>query len=53
LVGVTGRRVRISWTVRRRWEQSRVVDEYHYDHRHEGEPLSLSDLDFATPNGLE
>ena len=53
LIGVTGRRVRMSWTVRRRWQHSRVVAEYHYDHHHEGEPLSLSDLRIATPNGLE
>jgi hypothetical protein len=53
LIGVTGRRVRMSWTVRRRWQQRRVVAEYHYDHHHEGEPLSLSDLRIATPNGLE
>ena len=53
LVGVTGRRVRTSWTVRRRWQQRRVVAEYHYDHHHEGEALSFSDLRIATPNGLE
>ena len=29
LVGVTGRAVRVSWSVRRRWRQSRVVGEYH------------------------
>ena len=32
LVGVTGRTVRVSWSVRRRWKQSRVVGEYYYDH---------------------
>jgi hypothetical protein len=53
LVGVTGRRVRMSWTVRRRWEQSRVVDEYHYDHHHEGDPLSFSDLRIVAPNEEE
>src|SRR6266850_2611989 len=31
LVGATGRAVRIGWSVRRRWKQSRVVGEYHYD----------------------
>ncbi len=53
LVGVTGRRVQMSWTVRRRWLRRRVVFEYHYDHHHEGEPLSISDLWIATPDGLE
>src|SRR5712672_2881545 len=37
LVGVTGRAVRVSWSVRRRWKQSRVIREYHYDHHQEGE----------------
>ena len=48
LVGVTGRAVRASWSVRRRWKQSRVVGEYHYDHQQIGETLGLSDLRFAT-----
>jgi hypothetical protein len=43
----------VSWTVRRRWEQSRVVDEYHYDHHHEGDPLSFSDLRIVAPNEEE
>ena len=53
LVGVTGRAVRISWSVRRRWKQSRVVGEYHYDHHQEGAPLGLSDLRIATFDGME
>ena len=53
LVGVTGRAVRVSWSVRRRWKQSRVVGEYHYDHHQEGEALGLSDLRIPTFNGLE
>jgi len=44
LVGVTGRAVRVSWSAGRRWKQSRVVREYHYDHHQEGEPLGPSDL---------
>jgi hypothetical protein len=44
LVGVTGRAVRVSWSVRRRWKQSRVVSEYHYDDQQEGEALGISDL---------
>ncbi len=39
LIGVTGRRVTEAWCVRRRWKQSRVVSEYHYAHRQDGEAL--------------
>jgi len=53
LVGVTGRAVRVSWSVRRRWKQSRVVGEYHYDHEQDGEALGLSDLRIPTFNGIE
>ena len=53
LVGVTGRAVRISWSVRRRWKQSRVVGEYHYDHQQDGEALGPSDLRIAAFNGVE
>ena len=53
LVGVRGRGVRVSWSVRRRWKQSRVIREYHYDHHQEGEALGLSDLRIPTFNGVE
>ena len=53
LVGVTGRAVQVSWSVRRRWKQSRVVGEYHYDHHQEGEALGPSDLHIPTFNGVE
>ncbi len=43
----------MTWTVRRRWLRRRVASEYHYDHDHEGEPLSISDRWIATPNALE
>jgi len=49
LIGVTGRRVTEAWCVRRRWKQSRVVSEYHYAHRQEGEALSFDDLRIAAP----
>ena len=42
LIGVTGRRVTEAWCVRRRWKQSRVVSEYHYGHRRDGEALFAS-----------
>ena len=47
LIGVTGRRVTQTWCVRRRWKHSRVVSEYHYAHRLDGEALSLEDLRIA------
>ena len=53
LVGVTGRAVRLSWSVRRRWQQSRVVREYHYDQRQDGEALGPSDLRSGIFNGRE
>ena len=53
LVGVTGRAVRVSWSVRRQWKQSRVVSEYHYARQHEGEALGLSDLSITTYSGME
>ena len=49
LIGVTGRRVTQAWWVRRRWRQSRVVSEYHYAHRQDGEALSFDDLRIAAP----
>ena len=53
LVGVTGRAVRVRWSVGRRWRQSRVVGEYHYDHHQEGEALGLSDLRIQSFNGMK
>ena len=53
LVGVTGRAVRVSWSVGRRWKQSRVVSEYHYDHLQDGEALGPGDLLLPTFNGIE
>ena len=43
----------VSWSVRRRWRQSRVVGEYHYDHQQDGEVLGPSDLRIPTFNGIE
>ena len=50
LIGVTGRRVTQAWCVRRRWEQSRIVSEYHYAHRQDGEALSFDDLRITAPS---
>ena len=50
LIGDTGRRVTQAWCVLRRWKQSRVVSEYHYAHRQDGEALSFDDLRIAAPS---
>ena len=44
LIGVSGRRCTLSWCTLRRWADSRVVDERHYDHQHSGGPLTGDDL---------
>ena len=51
LVGVSGRSCTVSWRALRRWNGSRVVYEYHYDHQQSGGPLTSNDLSLypATP----
>jgi hypothetical protein len=44
LVGVSGRTCQISWSTLRRWVNSRVVYERHYDHQQTGGPLTGDDL---------
>ena len=44
LIGVSGRTCHISWDTRRRWADSRVVYERHYDHQQIGGPLTGDDL---------
>jgi hypothetical protein len=44
LIGVSGRACRISWCTLRRWADSRVVYERHYDHQQTGGPLTFDDL---------
>jgi hypothetical protein len=44
LIGVSGRTCRICWCTLRRWADSRVVYERHYDHKQTGGPLSFDDL---------
>jgi hypothetical protein len=41
LVGVSGRTCQICWCTLRRWTDSRVVYERHYDHQQTGGPLTL------------
>jgi hypothetical protein len=50
LVGATGKVCTVSWRTFRKWTDSRVVLEHHYDHQQSGEPLSDGDL---RPNVLE
>jgi hypothetical protein len=44
LIGVSGRRCTLSWCTLRRWADSRVVYERHYDHQQSGGPLTGDDL---------
>jgi hypothetical protein len=44
LIGVSGRTCQISWCTLRRWANSRVVYERHYDHQQIGGPLTFDDL---------
>jgi hypothetical protein len=44
LIGVSGRTCQISWCTLRRWADSRVVYESHYDHQQTGGPLTIDDL---------
>ena len=44
LVGVSGRSCTVSWRALRKWNGSRIVYEYHYDHQQTGGPLTSNDL---------
>jgi hypothetical protein len=44
LVGATGKVCTVSWRTFRKWNESRVVLEHHYDQQQSGEPLSDGDL---------
>ena len=46
LVGVSGRTCTLSWRVLRKWHESRVVYEQHYDEQQRGGPLALKGLSF-------
>jgi hypothetical protein len=49
LVGVSGKSCSVSWRALRKWNGSRVVYEYHYDHQQSGGPLASEDLSFYAP----
>jgi hypothetical protein len=44
LIGVSGRTCNLAWCTLRRWADSRVVYERHYDHQQTGGPLTIDDL---------
>ena len=44
LIGVSGRACILNWCTLRRWADSRVVYERHYDHQQSGGPLTGDDL---------
>ena len=44
LVAMTGKVCTVSWRTFRKWNDSRVVLEHHYDHQQSGEPLRDGDL---------
>ena len=44
LTGVSGRTCKLTWCTLRRWADSRVVYERHYDHQQTGGPLTGDDL---------
>jgi hypothetical protein len=44
LIGVSGRTCNLAWSTLRKWANSRVVYERHYDHLQTGGPLTDDDL---------
>jgi len=48
LIGVSGRTCQISWCTLRRWANSRVAYERHYEHQQTGGPLTLDDLHLSS-----
>jgi hypothetical protein len=49
LIGVSGRTCALRWSTLRRWADSRVVYERHYDHQQSGGPLTGDDLNLNIP----
>jgi hypothetical protein len=46
LIGLSGKICTVSWRTFRKWKDSRVVLEHHYDHQQSGGPLTQDDLGF-------
>jgi hypothetical protein len=53
LVGVSGKICTVSWRILRKWSESRVVLEHHYDYQQSGEPLTDRDLWFDQPEAAK
>jgi hypothetical protein len=53
LVGVSGKIRTIRWRTFRKWNESRVVLEHHYDHQESGQPLTHDDLSSDPPEPAE
>jgi hypothetical protein len=49
LVGASGKPCTVNWRILRKWKESLVVLEHHYDHQQSGEPLTHDDLRFDAP----
>jgi hypothetical protein len=49
LDGVSGKVCTVSWRILRKWNESRVILEHHYDYQQSGEPLTDVDLSFDRP----
>ena len=50
LVGATGKVCTVNWRTFRKWKESHVVLEHHYDRRQSGGPLTHGDLRFDAPD---
>ena len=50
LLGVSGRTCTVTWRTLRKWRDSLVVYEHHYDAHQNGGPLTSDDLSFDTAN---
>src|SRR4029077_16743950 len=56
LVGGSGKICAVTWRILRKWNESRVVLEHHYDYQQNGETLTHDDLRFDAPeaaNGVQ
>jgi hypothetical protein len=53
LVGVSGKLCSVNWRVLRKWNESRVMLQHHYDHQQSGEPLTDRDLWFDPPEAAK
>jgi hypothetical protein len=52
LIGVSGRTCNLTWCTLRRWANSRVVYERHYDHQQTGGPLTDDDLKLSASQAI-